>query len=348
MSNRFIGLFCQEELCGVVVLQQLQLRNLSSFGERDSRFKTRIRELVFRNFASNVLVVGNNMLTGQNAFALSKNITTQTAIKLILEAVRKIKTESISIRKPIHLTVFKDFSKVEIANFSDSDLRDHTLFTTQPNMVFNVKEHWISVQDYIDDLTKKYRDQYKRARKKAAGIEKRKLDLLDISKFQKEIHRLYMTVANQAPFNTFYLEQDHFLRMKELLAEKFLFYGYFLDDELIGFSTLIKNGGDIDTYFLGYDDDHQRERMLYLNMLYDMVSYAMKKGFRRVVLARTALEIKSSVGATDVNMYGYIRHSNPLINRFMPQLFKYFEPEIDWHRRHPFKEQQSSGAVSTL
>jgi hypothetical protein len=32
--------------------------------------------------------------------------------------------------------------------------------------------------------------------------------------------------------------------------------------KLIGFNTLIKNGSVMDTYFLGYDDSIQREKML--------------------------------------------------------------------------------------
>jgi hypothetical protein len=49
-------------------------------------------------------------------------------------------------------------------------------------------------------------------------------------------------------------------RLKKVLKDNFLFYGYFLGEELIGFNTLIKNGSDIDTYFLGYDEKYQREK----------------------------------------------------------------------------------------
>ena len=47
--------------------------------------------------------------------------------------------------------------------------------------------------------------------------------------------------------------------------------------------------------------------MLYLNMLYDMVAYSIKKQFKTIVFARTALEIKSSVGAKPVAMKGFIK-----------------------------------------
>jgi hypothetical protein len=36
------------------------------------------------------------------------------------------------------------------------------------------------------------------------------------------------------------------------------------------------------------------------------------QGYGRIIFARTALEIKSSVGAKPVDMFGMMHHSNPL------------------------------------
>ncbi|HEX9151474.1 MAG TPA: 8-amino-7-oxononanoate synthase, partial [Flavobacterium sp.] len=58
---------------------------------------------------------------------------------------------------------------------------------------------------------------------------------------------------------------------------------------------------------------------------------------KEIIFARTALEIKSSVGAKPVKMYGFIEHSNPIINPYMPKIFKYLEPETIWQERNPFK-----------
>ncbi len=205
-------------------------------------------------------------------------------------------------------------------------------------MIFEINHNWKSEQDYIDALSKKYRDQYKRARKKMDGIEKRKMTLADIIKHENIIYELYSHVAKNAPFNTFFLAKNHFSTFKEIMKENFLFYGYFLEDKLIGFNTLIKNGKVMDTYFLGYDESIQRERMLYLNMLYDMIAYSINQGFTQIVFARTALEIKSSVGAKPLKMYGLITHSNALINKNIGILFDYLEPKTDWRERNPFKE----------
>lgn len=204
-------------------------------------------------------------------------------------------------------------------------------------MVFEIPFEWKSEQDYINSLLKKYRDQYKRARKKAEGIEKRKLHLEDIIALEDTIYDLYHHVAQNAPFNTFFLTKNHFRVFKETLKDKFLFYGYFLNRKLIGFNTLIKNGDTIDTYFLGYDDTIQREKMLYLNMLYDMIAYSINKGFKEIIFARTALEIKSSVGAKPVEMYGFAKHSSSVGDLVFEKAFNSLEPKVIWQERSPFK-----------
>jgi hypothetical protein len=95
----------------------------------------------------------------------------------------------------------------------------------------------------------------------------------------------------------------------------------------------------MDTYFLGYDEKMQRETMLYLNMLYDMIGYSIKKKFKKIIFGRTALEIKSSVGAEPEQMFGYIKHSNPLLQWQMPRIFNSLQPAINWQKRNPFKKE---------
>lgn len=337
MTCHSIGIFKNNLLVGIVVSQFLNLNKLESFGERDKCIKTAVRNIVFRNFASHVLVIGNNMLTGQNAYALSDTVDKKKAMQVIYAATVELKKIFKSKGITIHITTYKDFSEEEIKNFDVPEFRKDYQFSTQPNMLFSINENWESEQDYIDSLSKKYRDQYKRARKKAAGIEKRKLNLEEIISFEDDIYDLYFHVAKNAPFNTFFLPKNHFRVFKELFKDKFLFYGYFIGEKLIGFNTLIKNGAVMDTYFLGYDEGIQREKMLYLNMLYDMIAYSINKKFKEIVFARTALEIKSSVGAKPVKMYGLIAHSNLMVNPYMSKIFHYLEPKTMWQERNPFK-----------
>lgn len=337
MECHYIGLFHKEELIGIALSQFIDANQLISFGDRDKCVKTFIRNFFFKNFSSRVLFVGNNMLTGQNAFSFSDTIDKKLAVETIKKATEELKIHYKNIGKKVHLTTFKDFDISDLDLFENNQFKDFFRFTIQQNMIFEIPHTWKSNDDYIASLSKKYRDQYKRSHHRAIGINKRKLNLEEIINLEETIYELYFHVAQNAPFNTFFLAKNHFRVFKEILKDKFLFYGYFLDEKLIGFNTLIKNGDTIDTYFLGYDNVIQKEKMLYLNMLYDMIAYSINKGYREIVFARTALEIKSSVGAKPENMFGLIEHSNKLLNNNMSRIFKYLEPEASWKERNPFK-----------
>jgi predicted N-acyltransferase len=332
MKCQYIGIFNQEELIGIALAQFIDLSHLESYGERDKKLKTWVRNYLFSQFSSKLLFIGNNMLSGQNAFAAKD----QASIPEILQTLKQAAFE-INQHSKNHLTSFKDFMPSDLPYFDQSVFKKDLKFTSQPNMIFEINPLWNQEDDYVNALTKKYRDQYKRSRNKALGIEKRKLTLDEIEDQQDIIYDLYLHVAENAPFNTFYLPKNHFYVLKEKLKDDFMLYGYFIDGKLIGFNTLIKNGKSLDTYFLGYDEKIQKEKMLYLNMLYDMIACGISLKFKNIIFGRTALEIKSSVGAIDISMFGFMRHSQPLINQFLGLIFNYLEPETTWKKRNPFK-----------
>jgi len=333
MKCQYIGIFKSEELIGIALAQFIDLSHLESYGERDKKIKTWLRNYIFKSFSSQLLFIGNNMLSGQNAFAVKEN----ASILKILQTLKQAATD-LNKNSKIHLTSFKDFMPSDLSYFDQPVFKKDLKFTSQPNMIFEINPIWNNEEDYVKALIKKYRDQYKRSRNKLRGIEKRKLTLKEIDDQQEMIYDLYLHVAEHAPFNTFYLPKNHFYVLKEKLKDDFMLYGYFIEEKLIGFNTLIKNGKSLDTYFLGYDEKIQKEKMLYLNMLYDMIACGISLQFKKIIFGRTALEIKSSVGAIDTPMYGFMRHRQLIINHFIGKIFNYLEPVNIWRRRSPFKK----------
>ncbi|MEM9990948.1 MAG: 8-amino-7-oxononanoate synthase, partial [Bacteroidota bacterium] len=76
---------------------------------------------------------------------------------------------------------------------------------------------------------------------------------------------------------------------------------------------------------------------LYLNMLYDIVRVGIENHMQEICMSRTALEIKSSVGAEPYDLYSYVRFSNSVVNKFSKSIFNYLDTEEDWVQRKPFK-----------
>ena len=337
MQCFYVGIFEKNSLIGVALAQYLDLNKLDSFGERDECIKTFIRNFIFKNFASHALFLGNNMITGQNGYTFNKEINAITITEILSKCADEITSYFKKQDIKIHIVSFKDFYQESATDLKKSTFSLLYEFNTQPNMIFELQNQWKTNTDYIEALTKKYRDQYKRAHKKFEGIETRELSLDEIILEENRIYELYFHVAKNAPFNTFFLAKNHFSSFKRQCGPKFILVGYYLINELVGFHTLLVNGKTLETYFLGYEEQIQKEKMLYLNMLYNMTQFGIENQFKKIIFGRTALEIKSSIGAKPVIMSGFIYHTNKWINRILPKIFPNLEPSLVWQQRHPFK-----------
>ncbi|MFM8485151.1 MAG: GNAT family N-acetyltransferase, partial [Bacteroidota bacterium] len=176
------------------------------------------------------------------------------------------------------------------------------------------------------------------------GIERRELSLEDIERELPVIYRLYKEVASNAGFNMVDLTEDYFTGMKDGFGDYFRLFGYFRDGKMVAFYSTIQNHKELEAHFIGYDKSLNHEYQLYMNILYDIIRQGIDSGSSRIIFARTALEIKSSVGAEAHPLWNYLRHQNQLANRFTATILDYLKPVETWLPRHPFKD--SSAEIS--
>lgn len=337
----YIGIFKNHELVGVALIEHVKLYLKDMFRRSSSSaLKRFFKGLLSRVLKGDILVVGNLTHTGQHGIAFIKEkISAREFIEAVLEAIKiskaKIKKES---GKTIRIIMFKDYFKDDEIHKARRIFESEKFIdvTVQPNMVLNVRPNWISMEGYFNSLNKKYRLRYKRARRKFGKIDKQELDTETIKNNTKNLYRLYSNVSNNAKFNTFLLPENHFYSLKKELGNNFKVFGYYSNGSLIGFYSLIINNNTLETYFLGYDSKHQYSNQLYLNMLYDMIEFAVYNKLEYIVYARTAMEIKSSVGAKPLSMFMYIKHTNRLANAVLKLVFNFMKPNQRWVERHPF------------
>lgn len=338
----YIGVFNEGVLVGVAIIQRVQLYLKDMFRKTSvSCLKTFFQSVVAKILKGNILVVGNLMHTGQHGMFYDGNLISATDyLKIVFDSLEALKIEIKETQnKKIRVVMLKDFFEDDaIHNQKEMFLSQklHNVFV-QPNMIMTIRKNWLAIQDYSDGLKKKYRTRFKRTKKKFGNITSTELDVKQIQESSARIYELYLNVSNNAKFNTFILPKFHFYNLKVELEENFKVFGYYLNDELVGFYSLILNNETLETCFLGYDTLHQHPNQLYLNMLYDMTKYAIDNAFAEIVFARTAMEIKSSVGANPKGMRIYLKHTNSFINAILKQVFKLMNPPRDWEERHPFK-----------
>jgi hypothetical protein len=344
ISTYFLGVFSSEILVGIAIIQRVEMYVDDVFRKTSNLFFKRCgKVLISKIVKGNALIVGNLMHTGQHGFYFnSEYITQDQFLDCVSEGLhtltKQIKTEH---NKKIRIIGFKDYFEDDAIHGSEAFFRREKLYRAQvqPNMIFDINSSWTSPEDYVAAFKKKYRSRYRTAQKKSTTIERKALSLDEVSALSSQLYQLYENVSDNAGVNSFKLHNKHFYNLKLELKEDFKVFGYFMDNQLVGFYTLILNHSKLETYFLGYNQELQHNHQMYLNMLFDMASFGLEHNYKQVIFARTAMEIKSSIGAKPHHMSLYLKHTNNVIaNAILKAVVKYANPVRDWDERHPFKD----------
>jgi hypothetical protein len=289
------------------------------------------------------LVCGNALLTGEshNICFREGEVSVEEEFHILNDTMKFVQRELDKKGVYIALTYLKEYhqrQRPQAQQFLVEKNKFHE-FTAQPNMVLYFRDDWKNFEDYLAAMSSKYRVRVKRAFKKGVAIQRKVFDIQDIEDNLDRIYDLYSRIAEGSVFNLVKLNPKYFVALKAKLGADFTMIGYYIEGELTAFFTTIKNYHELEAHFLGYDEAFNREHQMYLNILYDIIKIGFDQKCRSVVFARTALEIKSSVGAEPHEMYWYLRHRNKVSNRFLSQIVDYLNPKDDWVQRKPFKNQ---------
>ena len=302
-------------------------------GSKASKILARVKRSVASRFRAYTLVVGNLTLTGnfgmffRDDIAVDKKFSlVEQSLELLIPILRK---EGIKVRG----IMYKDFRD----NHKMPASHGYTQFSVQPTMAVNLDPDWKTTEDYVSAMKSKYRVRMRSARKKAIDIQKRVLSVSEVNSYEADISRLYRYVSDQAGFNLFILKDNYFFHLKDQLGDKMKVTGYFLEGKMVGFYTSIQTHDALDAHFLGYDKEYNGSCQLYLNMLYDLVEEGIELGVSHVDMSRTALEIKSSVGAVPTDLHLYLKLSSKALSKYTPKLLDFLTPKEGWKARNPFK-----------
>jgi len=200
---------------------------------------------------------------------------------------------------------------------------------------------WKTFEDYLASMHSKYRVRAKKAIKTGLVLEKKSFTEEQIFENKETLYKLYQNVAEKSGFNLVNLNVNYLHALKKQFKDDFTLDAYFLDGKIIAFYTTLLNGHELEAHFLGFDQELSRKHKVYLNILYDIVKIGIARQVEKIVYARTALEIKSSVGARAHEMYCYMRHPNAFSNKFVAPILDYLKPDHEgWTPRQPFKDRE--------
>lgn len=316
---------------------RLQLEELPS----DSLFSCmyrHLKKLVARKVDFVTLICGNLLATGPYGFVVKPSVPHEQlqslfnqVIRSLFEHVDWIEHAAVCLVKELPLSLQFDVSEY-------SNLKYFHPFLVQPSMILELRDHWNTLDDYLSDLQSKYRLRIRKAQQASAKLEHRELDLKDLLFYQDKIYDLYFNTADGADFNLVKLHKEYFTQMKSALDNRYRIFGYFNQDELIAFYSYIDDSDELMGHFLGTMKANNFKYQVYINILLKYIQHGIAGKYKKINLARTAIEIKSSVGAMPADMVCYLTHRNRIYNAFVPNLIRYLKPRDKYIVRQPFKK----------
>ena len=286
-------------------------------------------------FTINVLVCGNVFADGENGFIWSEDLSAENAIDEMEQTILELKENS-EIRELSSITLFKEFWP-ESTSFTERLLNfRYRGFMIDVNMVLHISEDWKNLDDYLGSMKTKFRTRAKSVFKKSEAIQVRSIDAAQIREHKARIQELFGNVLEKSDFSFGKLNVLAFAAFAESLGEAFTFRGFFLEDQLVGFSTSLLNKGNLEANFVGLDYNYNVGYCIYQRMLYDYVEQALACGAKELQLGRTAEQIKSTIGAIPMNMKLYAKHRSSVPNLLLKPIIRSIAPS-EFELRQPFK-----------
>ncbi len=302
-----------------------------------SRFSAMMTRYIFgvkEGHPHYLLINGSVMISGAY-YGWARKGNQDTLLMHINGALNYL-TEHIEKECKIIATVIKDFD----LSVKFKPLTGFSKVMMDPVMELLIRPEWKSLDNYIADLSAKYRLRFNNARKKFLGFESRYLSIAEIHKQKTIINELYQNVQQRSPIRLIspdagYLEAVHSMQHPDAFLRAF-----YLNNKMVLFMCGVCNDGHMEAHHIGMDYGLNRSYQLYLNMLYSFIEEGINRKADYISFGRTALEIKSTVGAEPVFFNAWIKMGNPVLNKLMKP-FMPDKPADDWVQRNPFRENDS-------
>lgn len=334
-----------ESIIGLIYFQAINLAaeelgsiiHLEPYGKFMNLVSDKLNNILFSHEpgrANWLLVCGNMNVSGQHAInCLSEYFL--PVCRLLPEVIKQV-SESLEKSGKLSAVIVKDFP------FSEDQLQriiqkeGYIRFVMDPVMVIDHINDWESFDDYLNAMSSKYRLRANNALKKIETLKQINFELPAIEKNADRINELYFAVQHRSPVRVLKPDVQSFIQLKKHLGNNFLFKAFYFEDKMIAFMTGIYNTHEYEAHHIGLDYHFNKEYYLYQNILYSFINEAIKAKVNTLTFGRTALEIKTTVGAAPVNYAAYMRLNNRLLNKLIKP-FLPTEPPANWTPRDPFK-----------
>ncbi len=288
-----------------------------SFDKTSRYLRNKVLSFFISFIKFDVLYLTNTFITNIPAFISKKKINLD---KLLLV-----------IQHHYNLLVVPDFL------FNNMNVGNNEFFKieVEEDMVLEIRDKWVDIDSYISDLRKKYRKKIKQFTSNSSEIEIRTMNDNDLELYSDKIQDLFFQVINESKFRGPLFNTDSFLLL--IKKDVFKLYGYFVNNNLIAFSSEIHQDKILYSYYVGFDKSLNKTFSIYPRILIETINNAITLKKDKVIFGRTANEFKSNFGARPIKSHVYIKVNNRYLSIMLYPILKRLTIK-KWIKRNPLKQ----------
>jgi len=338
MGFRYALFYCEQyQPIGIAYFQLAELvDNGSDHRDAVRRLGAGLGARIVKDLKVRSLVCGNIFHCGEHGAHFINGIPHDEQLKALETAMRQLRSDERSGPKP-SVMIFKEVGAGQINNAEVLENKGYHPLAMDVNMVMNVDPGWKDLNGYTNALNSKARTRINSIMGRSSALEIKDLTSEAIQQAIPDLQKLFNEVLDRAPFIFGRLNVAVYAPWKTLLGDKLMFHGFYLNDELVGFSAAFIHHDTLDAQFVGINYDLDQEHFIYQRMLIDLLEYALENDLRTIKFGRTAEQAKSNIGALPQPLVWYVKHRNRLANKVIGPFIRGVVPN-KFELREPFKK----------
>lgn len=312
--------------------------NMHQYGKVMQAIASGINDLLMRGkkYAGNFLLVcGNMLVTGDHGIAC-KHEKNSNVFDCLPDIIDSLTEEIEKSNGRVVAALIKDFYETEMQAASSLENSGFNPLHIDPNMKVSIRKEWKTFEDYLQSLSAKYRLRANNTIELCHGVEIKELNIEEIKKHAGEIENLYLQVAGKAPVLIVRANAGFFIAMKKRLKEHYCFRAFFKNRKMVAFTSGYYYEV-LEAHFIGMDYQLHKEHQLYQFILYDFIECAIRHRKKELIYGRTAIEIKSTVGAVPYELLAFLKINSAILHRVVGAVLPFFRND-KYIIRNPFKD----------
>jgi hypothetical protein len=216
---------------------------------------------------------------------------------------------------------------------------NYVYFDGDVTMELQCKPNWLNFDDYLNQLTKKYKQRAKKILQALDEIEDCILNADEINVNTPAIEKLYWNVVNKQNVKLGTVNAKYFIALQQNLGNNFEFHALYKNNIMVGFYTFIFYGTEMETHFIGLDYEANITNKLYFNILFLAVKKMIEGNYAKCELGRTAKEAKANAGAQPKQVVNYVNSRNMIVRYLLNYFLRQFNTGESYGalERSPFK-----------